>query len=70
MNNDIRKQQLLTEIGKRIREKKRDGRRIKARTENNNTMTTSVAEEANAFSIGNNRACSNGGSRENKYSGS
>ena len=70
MNNDIRKQQPLTEIGKRIREKKRDGRRIEARTENDNTMTTSVAEEANAFSIGNNRAYSNGGSRENKYSGS
>ena len=70
MNNDIRKQQPLTEIGKRIREKKRDGRRIETRTENDNTMTTSVAEEANAFPIGNNRACSNGGSKENKYSGS
>ncbi len=29
-------------------------------------MTLSVAEEANAFSAGNNRACSNGESREDK----
>jgi len=27
-------------------------------------MTLSVAEEANAFSTGNNRACSDGGSRK------
>ena len=33
-------------------------------------MTTSVAEEANAFSAGNNGACSNRGNRENKYSSS
>jgi len=33
-------------------------------------MTLSVAEEANVFSAGNNRACSDGRSRENKYSGS
>ena len=32
-------------------------------------MTPSVAKEANA-SAGNNRACSNGGSQKNKYSGS
>ena len=33
-------------------------------------MTLSVAEEANAFSTGNNRACSNGRGREDKCSGS
>jgi len=33
------------------------------------TITTSVAEEAkNAFSAGDNRACSNRGSKENRYS--
>jgi len=32
-------------------------------------MTLSMAEEANAFSVGDNRACSNGGSGKNKYSG-
>jgi len=31
-------------------------------------ITLSVAEEANAFSAGDNRACSNGRSKENKYS--
>jgi len=32
-------------------------------------MTTSIAEEAeSAFSAGNNKACSNGGSRENGFS--
>ena len=33
-------------------------------------MTLSVVEETNAFSAGNNRACSNGRGRENEYSGS
>ena len=32
------------------------------------TMTLSVAEEVIAPSAGNNRACSNGGSREDKHS--
>jgi len=32
-------------------------------------MTLSVAEEANATSAGNNRACSNGRGREDKYGG-
>ena len=34
------------------------------------TTTLSVAEEANAFSAGNNRACSERKSRENKWSSS
>jgi len=33
-------------------------------------MTLSMAEEANVFSAGNNRACSDRRSRENEYSGS
>jgi len=33
------------------------------------TMTFSVAEEASAFSAGNNRACSNERGRENEHSG-
>jgi len=32
-----------------------------------NATTISVTEEANALSAGDNRACSDGGSRENKY---
>ena len=32
-----------------------------------NVMAISVAEEANAFSAGDNRACSNGGSKEDKH---
>jgi len=37
-------------------------------TETNNATTTSVADEAeNAFSAGNNRACSNGESGKNEY---
>ena len=36
-----------------------------------NAMTTSVAEEAgNAISVGDNRTCSDGGSRKNKHSSS
>ena len=31
-------------------------------------MTPSVAEKANTFSAGNNKACSDGGSRTNKHS--
>jgi len=31
-------------------------------------MTISVAEKANAFSAGDNRACSDGGSRKDKHS--
>ena len=34
------------------------------------TMTSSVAEEVNAFSTGNNRACSNGKDRKDECSGS
>ena len=38
-----------------------------AGTETSNTMTTSIAEEVgNAFSVGNNRACSNGESGEDR----
>jgi len=33
-------------------------------------MTISVAEEATAFSTGDNRACSNGEHRKDKYGGS
>jgi len=33
-------------------------------------MTISVAEEATAFSAGNNRACSDGGNRKDECSGS
>ena len=33
-------------------------------------MTISIAEEANAPSVGNNRVCSDGRDRENKCSGS
>jgi len=32
-------------------------------------MTLSMVEEANTFSAGNNRACSDGRDRENEYSG-
>ena len=35
--------------------------------ETDNATTLSVAEEANAPSAGNNRACSDGESREDKY---
>ena len=36
--------------------------------ETDNAMTISVAKEANAFSAGDNKACSDRGNRENKYS--
>ena len=40
-----------------------------AGTATSNTMTTSVAEEAgNASSVGDNRACSDGGSRKDRHS--
>ena len=40
-----------------------------AGTVTSNAMTTSVAEEAgNAFSVGDNRACSDGGSGKDRYS--
>ena len=40
-----------------------------AGTATSNTMTTSVAEEAgNASSVGDNRACSDGGSGKDRYS--
>jgi len=45
-------------------------RSSKAGAKTDNAMTISMAEEANAFSAGNNRACSNGGSGEDKHSSS
>jgi len=56
--------------GRRVKREKKDGWRTEARTENNNATTTSVAEKANAFSAGDNGACSDGGSGEDKCSGS
>jgi len=58
----------------RRRETKRkegDGRRsfsVEAKTDN--ATTVSVAEEANAFSAGDNKACSNGRDQEDKCSSS
>jgi len=43
-------------------------RSFEAGAKTNNAMTLSVTEEANAFSAGNNRACSNRRSRKNEYS--
>jgi len=45
-------------------------RSSKTRTEIDIATTPSVAEKANAFSAGNNKACSDGGSRMNKCSNS
>ena len=48
--------------------KETDRRSSQAGAKTDITMTPSVTEEANAFSAGNNRACSNGRSEENEYS--
>ena len=40
------------------------------RAATNNAMTLSVAEEANIFSAGDNRACSDGRGRKDKYGSS
>ena len=61
----------LEQEGRTIEEQKRrgkiereegTGKRSPKIGETDNTMTISVAEEANAFLVGNNRACSNRGS--------
>ena len=50
--------------------KKRTGRRgSKTRAKTEPAMTFSVAEEATIASVGDNRACSDGRSRKNEYSG-
>ena len=49
-------------------EKETNGRSSKAGATTDIAMTLSVAEEANAFSVGDNRACSDKRSRENEYS--
>jgi len=46
----------------KVKREKGDGWRTEAGTEDDIAMTLSVAEEANALSVGNNRACSDGGS--------
>jgi len=57
------------ERGKKVKRKKGDDRRCsEAGAETNNATTLSVAKKANAFSAGNNRACSNGRSRMDKHS--
>jgi len=52
------------------RKSKQEKERLKGKKEQTGgaidiVTTLSVAEEANAFSVGDNRACSDGGSREN-----
>jgi len=54
----------------KVKREKGDGWRTKAGTENDIAMTLSVAEEANAFSAGNNRAYSDRRSRKDECSGS
>jgi len=46
----------------KVKREKEDGWRIEAGTEDNIAMTLSVAEETNALSAGDNRACSDRGS--------
>ena len=48
----------------------KEGNRSPETGEDNIAMTLSVAKEANAFSAGNNRACSDGGSRKDECSSS
>ena len=56
---------------RKVKREKGNGRRnAEAEAENDNAMTLSVVEEANAFSAGDNGACSNGRSGENKCGGS
>ena len=50
------------------REEENDGRCSKAGAKTEYAMTTSVTEEANTPSAGDNRACSNGRSGEDKCS--
>ena len=45
-------------------------RSSKTGAETDIAMTPSVAEKANAFSAGNNKVCSDGGSRMNKHGNS
>jgi len=45
-------------------------RSSKTRAETDIAMTPSMAEKANAFSAGDNKACSDGGSRTNEHSNS
>ena len=52
------------------REEGDNGRCSEAGAETDNTTTLSVAKKANAFLAGNNRACSDGRSRTDKYSSS
>jgi len=55
--------------GREVKRKEEDNRRcFKARAKTEHAMTISVAKEANAFSVGNNRACSNGGDKEDECS--
>ena len=56
--------------GKTERVKGIERRSSKTKAKTNFAMTFSVAEEANTFSAGDNRACSNGRGRKDKYSGS
>ena len=62
-----------TALDRNWRESKREEERLRGKKEQTEAvtdmaMTLSVVEEANAFSAGNNRACSNGRSRKNKCS--
>ena len=50
------------------REEGDNGRCSEAGAKTNNATTLSMAEKVNAFSVGNNRACSDGRSRMNEYS--
>ena len=52
-----------------MRKEGNDGRSSKAGAKTELAMTISVAEEANTPSAGNNRACSDGRSGEDKCSG-
>jgi len=59
------------ERGRKVKGKERIGRRSsEARAKADIAMTISVAEKAKALSAGNNRACSDGRSREDKHGGS
>jgi len=52
-----------------VRKEGNGGRSSKTEAKTKYAMTISVAEEASTPSAGNNRACSNGRSREDKCSG-
>ena len=53
-----------------MRKEGNGGRSSKTEAKTKYAMTISVAEKVNALSAGNNRVCSNGGSGEDKRSGS